>query len=257
MNKTKRKASNKAKARKGERRVSFVAKDKKLMEFMVKDIGGEIMIKPSFPSTTKHLSLYPKGGEIGHHVTHERYPKGHHRRHTQKGITSPLDQLEALLRLIAPPDNPPPVIQSLESIHSREDVIPWLERTLKGMIRPPGENTVRIIKEPLGKMFETLFFPGEGQDVVDISCLFEIENKLPDRGQHDLYATVKENELFDTGRKLAFSRDSTKIIFALDKNAVMVFSVDRLSNLSEEIMSLFGVDGYFRSLNRNGLEGID
>ena len=63
-----------------ESRVQMSHQGKVVYEFLVKDIGGEAIMKIAVPQTNAHLSFYPKGDGVRHHVTHEICPKGHGRR---------------------------------------------------------------------------------------------------------------------------------------------------------------------------------
>jgi hypothetical protein len=243
-------ASHKSTVRRGETRVVFVAKDKELFSIMTKDIGGETIMKPTFPHIAKHLSLYPEKDGIGHHVTHEKYPRGHRRRHTQKKTANPVVLLKACLELIATPDDPPPRFDSLEGFSRSEQLNGWLERNFRRIVRPVSEQQVIVLRGVLGQLVETMFGWKEGIARLDVSELIEIDNKSEEEMKDKLMIEVRENELASMGKHIGFSEDFSMMIVVLENGMVMEFFTESLGRASRMISTELGVEGYLRSLGR-------
>jgi hypothetical protein len=243
-------ASQKPMVRGKETRVVFVAKNEDLFGIMTKDIGGEIIVKPTFPHIAKHLSLYPEKDGIGHHVTHEKYPRGHRRRHTQKKTANPVVLLNACLELMATPDDPSPRFDSLEGFLKSEQLTGWLERNFRRIVRPVSEQQVIVLRGVLGQLVETMFSLKEGIARLDISELIEIDNKSEKEMKDKLMIEVRENELASMGKHIGFSEDFSMMIVVLENGMVMDFFTESLERASRMISTELGVEGYLRSLGR-------
>jgi hypothetical protein len=213
---------------------------------MIKDIGGEAIMKVAVPRTDAHLSLYPRGDSMRHHVTHEVYPKGHGRRHTQKKEVDLLRIVNAMLQMIAPRDDPPPGIASLCEINSKE-LEGWAERAFPRLFHPPTDRLLKRFKGPLGDLYDAIFQSSDAEVAIDFDPILE---SIDDMEEADLVETFRENELCRPGKFWGFSEDYSKFVVFVDRNTVGEFDVESVCSFGEVIMEEMGFAGYMRTIDR-------
>jgi hypothetical protein len=213
---------------------------------MIKDIGGEAIMKIAVPRTDAHLSFYPKGDCMRHHVTHEAYPKGHGRRHTQKKEVNLLRMVNAILQMISPSDDPPPQIKSLSEVGGKE-LEAWAQRVLPRVFHPTTGRTIKRFKGPLADIYDAILEPSGSEVVIDFDPILETAD---DMDENDLIETIREDELSKPGKFWGFSEDFSKFVVFVDSNTVAEFDAESIGHFQEVIMEEMGFAGYFRTIDR-------
>ena len=229
-----------------ESRVRMSHQGEVVYEFLIKDIGGEAIVKVAVPRTDAHLSFYPKGGCMKHHVTHEAYPKGHGRRHTQRKEVDMVRIVNAMLQMIAPRGDPPPEIDSLSEMNNKE-LEAWAERAFRRLFHPPTDRLLKRFKGPLGDLYDAIFQSSDSEVAFDFDPILE---SLDDMEENDLIETIRENELCRPGKFWGFSGDYSKFVVSIDPNTVGEFDVESVCSFGEVIMEEMGLAGYMRTIDR-------
>src|SRR5437870_2249294 len=96
-----------------------------LSGFMWVDLGSELIVKP-IGKVYQHLSLFVSEGKLHRHVTHEEL--SNRRRHTQRAAVSPESLMNRIFWALAPPDDPPPWINSFAHAEEMRAVTEWFAR---------------------------------------------------------------------------------------------------------------------------------
>src|SRR5205807_5908825 len=66
------------------RRYRLLLKGKTILTFLMVEQENGMLAMPAIEGPKPHLHIYLSDGRLHRHVTHEKYPQGHGRRHTQK-----------------------------------------------------------------------------------------------------------------------------------------------------------------------------
>lgn len=209
---------------------------------MVKDIGGEMISKIVTPETRTHLSIYEKEGTLQKHVTHEKYPTGHGRRHTQRKRADINRLIYANLLLIAPDDDPPP-----KDITGPTDVklAGWFERNANRFARRADGRNVKVFTGATGNLLDALWTYSEDHGIeVDLTDIVDQDAEEGEIDEKALIKTIREDELSSHGYQWGFSEDFTRISVVLDENHVFETSLTRLDEAQRIISEEFGFDGF-------------
>ena len=227
-------------------RIRITSHGEVVYDFMIKDIGTEAIMKVAVPRTDAHLSFYPKGDSMRHHVTHEAYPKGHGRRHTQKKDVNLLRIVNAMLHMISPRDDPPPEVTSLDEINSKE-LEAWAERAFPRLFRHPTDHLVKRFKGPLGDLYDAILQSSNCEVAIDFDPIL---GSIDNMEENDLIETLQERDLCRPAKFWAFSEDYSKFIILVDTDTVGEFDIESVCHFGEVIMEEMGFAGYFRTVDR-------
>jgi len=223
----------------------LVCRGKVVYETMVKNIGKELISKVVTPETGVHMSIYEKKGTLAKHVTHEKYPKGHGRRHTQRNSADLNRLVYAQLLIIAPNDDPPPADVTGPT---DERLIRWFERSKSRLSRNATNRQVWIFKGAVGNLLDALWTLSEDEGVkIDLTDIVEHGDEIP---EEDLISKIREDELREQDRPWGFSEDFSKIVVVLNDRQVFEVSLSRLAEAQRIIAEELGVNGFARTIRR-------
>lgn len=243
--------TSKSSSKKKTKRISFVSGDQTLFGYVIKDLGDETILKPTTPQVKRHLSMYPKGSGIGHHVTHEQYPQGHGRRHTQQEVADLLPLIRALLSLVENPDDSPPKLESIKDLASNTDFSNWVIRNFNRIVRPLSDAPIMIATGPIGDLIETMLDWKDGEMRFDIGDLLNGDNEITDEAQGAMISKITEKDMVSFSKRIGFSLDFSKMIVRLDSEKVIELSTEGVNSISKVFASELGLNGYVRSIERD------
>jgi len=229
----------------------LVLNGKPIVEFVVVETKSGFIAMPATKGPKAHLHVYPRDGQLHRLVTHEKYPKGHGRRHTQKASIAMEEFADPIWTALAPKDNPPPTITSLANREEMDKLVAWFEQIAPGLIHPPSDRTIRLMRGPLGELLERFdgqFDPDWSMEISDFRAYYR---RLKPKSKADLFEIGKETDLSMTGRRIGFSPDIRKIIILISEGLVFELPWRNLERVGNVNIKLLGFDGFIRTLRRS------
>ncbi len=247
-----------------ERRYAIAVHGVPIMKLLsVQTAGGETIVRLLRCGVRSHLSVYGVGGQLRHHVTHEAYPPAHGRRHTQRAALQVKAMVNLMLPLLAPEDDPPPIVRSLHNDEDARALGEWLERVTPRIIRPPSRRRVYILKGPLGDLVDRFFANeplGEGW-TLDVGGwldkIADMKRIKPKEVIDAMFEEVTEIDLVRTGRRLALYGEPPRAVIALQDGNLVELNLALSEQVIEERLDALGIGGYLRTAERQAGSLVD
>jgi len=214
---------------------------------------GEMILKPLLPAKV-HLSLFVKDDVLRRHVTHEKYPRGSKRRHTQKGTIRPEDLALPILGALAPADDPPPRIDSFQDKEQLSRLVIWFERVIPRRIRKAEDRPIVMLKGPMQGLVESGMFGAiPNRVMLDVEPLLAFYRDAGARTEEDAYIRAKETDLRPGGPRIGFTDGMNTMVVCVGEGTVLELDYERLEKATTNIIDLLGFGGLVRSLRRKGV----
>jgi hypothetical protein len=237
-------------ASKPEWRLRFISKGKPIFGFFGKKIRDGLILKQSVPEIGKHFHIFSREDKIGHLVTHEKYPPGHWRRHTQKGEITIDELISILLIAISPPDDCPPPVKSIAELSDDSELLAWFERILPKIVHPPSDELVIIFKGIVGQILDAITQLEEGGADIDVTNIIENPESLENIKKEDIIETVTQSQLNLPDKRFGFSIDFKTIVFLIEPGLVLELYSESIAEASEILTERLGLNGFFRTISR-------
>jgi len=214
---------------------------------------GETIIKPLLPANA-HLSLFAEDNKLRRHVTHEKYPRGSKRRHTQKGTIRPEDLALSMLGALAPADDPPPKIDSFQDKEQFNRLVMWFERVFPRIFRKAEDRPIVLLKGPLQGLVESGMFGAIPDRVMlDVEPLMAFYRDAGMKTEEDAYIRAKETDLRPSGPRIGFTDSMKTMVVCVGEGMVLELDYERLEEATMNNIKLLGLRGLVRALRRKGV----
>lgn len=237
-----------------ERRYTLLLKGKTIMSFLLVEKKSGIYAIPSTEDPKPHLHIYLSDGRLHRHVTHENYPLGHRRRHTQKRSISVEDFAYPIWCSMAPPDDPPPRVSSFANEQESAELKKWFARIGPKLVHPQSDRPIRLLKGPFGALLDQSadkFAVEFGVDWhLEISQYLAYYRRLKPKSKAELFEMAKESDLSMGGRRIGFSVDLARLLILVGDGFIVELPWRSLEKAVNMQFKSLGFDGFLRTLRR-------
>jgi len=219
--------------------------------------SGETIIKPLTPAKA-HLSWFYRNNILFRHVTHERYPKGSKRRHTQRRGLRPETIALTMLTALAPEDDPPPQIESFQAESQVKTLTDWFVRVFPRIVRKADDRPIVLLKGPLQRHIERAIFDlTSGRARFDLEAFIALQQDPKVGLEENAFVRAKETDLRPGGPDIGFVLGLTRVSVCLGQGFVFELDLGRFERATKKNFDLLGFEGVVRSLRRKGFSLLD
>src|SRR2546427_1561591 len=207
---------------------------------------GETIIKTLSPASA-HLSLFSADKKLVRHVTHERYPQGSKRRHTQRASIRPEGLVTNTLAALAPADDPPPTIHSFQDPAELDRLTEWFTRVFPKIFRKAEDRPIVLLKGPAQDLIEQgIFWSLPERATFELEPMIAFYRDAEIETEDDAYIHAKETDLRPSGPRIGFTFGMRKMIVCLAEGTVLELDYDRLEEAAMKNFELLGFKGLIR-----------
>ena len=219
--------------------------------------SGETIIKPLVP-TKSHLSWFYRNNILFRHVTHERYPRGSKRRHTQKRGVRPEAIALTMLTALAPEGDPPPRIDSFQDEGEVKTLTDWFVRVLPRIVRKADDRPIVLLRDPLQKHIERAVFDlTSGRAKFDLEAFVALQQGAIIESEEDVFVQASEVDLRPGGPVMGFNHSFRRVSLCLGKGLVFELDLVRFEKAAKKNFELLGFEGIVRALRRKGFSLLE